>query len=44
MDFLFTFRKSKSKETFFTHGQLHNHPWHVFNFDVVFQSLFCSSR
>jgi hypothetical protein len=44
MDFLFTFRKSKSKEIFLTHGQLHYHSRHLFNIDVVFQSIFCSSR
>jgi len=44
MDFLFTFRQSKSKEIFFTHGQLHYNPRHLFNLDVVFQSLLCSSR
>ncbi len=44
MDFLFTFRTSKSKIIFFKHGQLHYNARHVFNIDVVFQSLFCGSR
>lgn len=44
IDFLFTFKKSKSKEKFFPYGQLHYNPRHLFNIDVVFQSLFCHSR
>ena len=44
MDFLYIFKPSKSKENILTHGQLHYNPRHLFNIDVVFQSLFCSSR
>ncbi len=43
MDFLFTFRASKSKDILF-HGQLYYNPRHLFNIDVIFQSIFCSSR
>ena len=34
----------QNQKKFFIHGQLHYNPRHLFNIDVIFQSIFCSSR